>query len=306
MKAGRFIVASLLLSLSLATAAPPQPVDNVDVFMGTSNSRWMIFPGPTLPFGLVKLSPDNQGNVWNGGYEYTISSISGFSHLHAMGLSGLSLMPMVGPVQNKPFPGPADGSVGGMWTAGYRSRFRKEDERGSPGYYRVCLLDAKVDAELTATGRCGMMRLTYPESDDAHLILDFDAPAEERTQILGVEVRRNSPQVQLASVTQCVCLFATPAAVLSAILSAVVSTKAEASCEDGSGQGSADARRLAAPAQAGTKLGLQRFEESCSPKTVRCSRRARTAAASCGLFCVPVPFVLFVPSVPSVFTRPTR
>jgi len=35
--------------------------------------------GATLPMGLVKISPDNQGNVWNGGYEYTIASISGFS-----------------------------------------------------------------------------------------------------------------------------------------------------------------------------------------------------------------------------------
>ena len=44
--------------------------DLVNVFTGTSNSRWMQFPGATVPMGLVKLSPDNQGNVWNGGYEY--------------------------------------------------------------------------------------------------------------------------------------------------------------------------------------------------------------------------------------------
>jgi len=50
-------------------------VDDVDVFVGTSISRWMLFPGATLPFGLVKLSPDNQGNVWNGGYASTVSSI---------------------------------------------------------------------------------------------------------------------------------------------------------------------------------------------------------------------------------------
>ena len=49
--------------------------DYVNVFTGTSNSRWMLFPGPTLPFGMVKLSPDNQNNVWNGGYEYTLQYI---------------------------------------------------------------------------------------------------------------------------------------------------------------------------------------------------------------------------------------
>jgi len=49
----------------------------------------MLFPGATLPLGMVKLSPDNQNNVWNGGYEHTVSSISGFSHLHAMSLNPL-------------------------------------------------------------------------------------------------------------------------------------------------------------------------------------------------------------------------
>ncbi len=89
-----------LLSLALTVMVSAQerqtPADYVNVFTGTSNSRWMLFPGATLPFGMVKLSPDNQNNVWNGGYEYTVSSISGFSHLHAMGVSGVSLMPVTG------------------------------------------------------------------------------------------------------------------------------------------------------------------------------------------------------------------
>ncbi|HYW97452.1 MAG TPA: glycoside hydrolase family 92 protein, partial [Bacteroidales bacterium] len=98
------------------------PADYVNVFTGTSNSRWMLFPGPSMPFGMVKLSPDNQDNVWNGGYEYTIGSISGFSHLHAMSLGGLSIMLVSGRVefhrgQAKVYPGPADGPFGNMWTA---------------------------------------------------------------------------------------------------------------------------------------------------------------------------------------------
>ena len=88
---------------------------------------------------MVKLSPDNQNTVWNGGYEYTISSISGFSHLHAMSISGLSLMPTTG--GRKLNAGEADGPFGVMWTSGYRSRFNKETEKASPGYYTVKLLD---------------------------------------------------------------------------------------------------------------------------------------------------------------------
>src|SRR5271166_759508 len=123
-----FAILCLLTWQWSAAVAAASPVGEVDVFMGTSNSRWMLFPGATLPFGLVKLSPDNQGNVWNGGYEYTIGSISGFSHLHAMSLSGVSLMPVVGPIEHKLYPGTADSPNGAMWTSGYRSRFRKETE----------------------------------------------------------------------------------------------------------------------------------------------------------------------------------
>ena len=86
----------LILSFTVDAQHKKTPIDFVNVFTGTSNSRWMLFPGATLPFGMVKLSPDNQNNVWNGGYEYTVSSISGFSHLHAMSLSGVSLMPVTG------------------------------------------------------------------------------------------------------------------------------------------------------------------------------------------------------------------
>lgn len=53
----------------------------------------MMNPGPSLPLGMVKLGPDNQENLWCGGYEYTFNSIAGFSFIHGMGLSGVSIMP---------------------------------------------------------------------------------------------------------------------------------------------------------------------------------------------------------------------
>jgi putative alpha-1,2-mannosidase len=143
-----------------STSSSQKTVDLVNVFTGTSNSRWMQFPGATVPMGLVKLSPDNQGNVWNGGYEYTIASISGFSFLHSFGLSSMSVMPLIGAIETEPghaklFPGPSDGPFGGMWTAGYRSRIRKDTETGKPGYYAVDLVDAKTHVELTTTMRTG-------------------------------------------------------------------------------------------------------------------------------------------------------
>ena len=89
----------------LTISAPAQekrPVDYVDPFIGTSNSRWVLFPGVTMPNGMVKLSPDNQGEVWQGGYDYSIGSIHGFSHLHGWTMGGLITMPANGDLALKP------------------------------------------------------------------------------------------------------------------------------------------------------------------------------------------------------------
>ncbi len=73
----------LILFAGKFTAAQDdrKPVDWVDVFIGTSNSRWMLGPYATAPFGMIQLGPDNQGYVWMSGYDYAINSISGFSHI---------------------------------------------------------------------------------------------------------------------------------------------------------------------------------------------------------------------------------
>jgi predicted alpha-1,2-mannosidase len=191
-----------ILLISSTAFAQKQPVDYVNLFTGSSNSRWQLFPGPSLPFGMVKLSPDNQENVWNGGYEYSVGSISGFSHLHAMSLSGVSIMPMTGkiepyPGQPKTFHGNLDGPFGTMWTAGFRSRYEKSSEKASPGYYSVHLLDHHIQTELTATVRTGWLRFTFPESKESHIFYDFDFPTEEKTEILEVAVKTiNQNEIQ--------------------------------------------------------------------------------------------------------------
>jgi predicted alpha-1,2-mannosidase len=187
--------------------APNSHAESVNVFTGTSNSRWMLFPGAAVPMGTVKFSPDNQAGVWNGGYEYTIASISGFSFLHSFGLSSMSVMPLVGPIENEPgqnkfFPGPADGPFGTQWTAGYRSRIDKTTETGKPGYYSVDLLDAHTQVELTATTHTGWMRLHFPTGDQTHLIFDFAPPAEEKAEGVRFSVKRISATEIAGSLTQ--------------------------------------------------------------------------------------------------------
>jgi predicted alpha-1,2-mannosidase len=208
------VMLAALLSVSFTAsgqerseAFPQTHADLVNVFTGTSNSRWMQFPGATVPMGLVKMSPDNQGNVWNGGYEYTIASISGFSFLHSFGLSSMSVMPIIGLIETEPghaklFPGPSDGPFGGMWTAGYRSRIRKDTETGKPGYYAVDLVDAKTRVELTATARTGWMRFHFPTGEQTHLLFDFAAPVEENAELIGFAVKRVSATEIEGSLTQ--------------------------------------------------------------------------------------------------------
>src|SRR3954463_11453176 len=87
------LLAILITLFGISGYAQKQPIDYVDPFIGTSNSRWMLFPGATMPNGMVKLSPDNQGNVWQGGYEYSVGSIHGFSHIHGWTMAGLMTMP---------------------------------------------------------------------------------------------------------------------------------------------------------------------------------------------------------------------
>ena len=170
-----YILILLTLPFTLISAKPKEPVDYVDMFIGTSNSRWMLGPYAQEPFGMVQLGPDNQGNVWMGGYEYAINSVSGFSHLHAWTMGGLMIMPttadlaLTNPSADSPYKGA---------NAGYHSRILKETEKASPGYYSVYLYDHEVKAELSATTRCGIHRYTFPERKESRILIDLLFPTE--------------------------------------------------------------------------------------------------------------------------------
>lgn len=97
-----------------------QPVDDVDPFIGTTSPglRWLIFPGVAMPFGMVKLSPDNRVSPddmrgqGRAGYDYKIPTILGFSHIHSWTMGGLLTMPATGPLKTvqvlpTPLAGPA-------------------------------------------------------------------------------------------------------------------------------------------------------------------------------------------------------
>ncbi len=164
----------------------------VDVFIATGG-HGHCYPGATTPFGMVQLSPDTGVGDWDhcSGYHHDDTSIMGFSHTHLSGtgaadLLDILLMPGTGPVHTEP------GSRENP-TAGYRSRFSHQTERGEPGYYTVFLDDYKVLAELTATPRVGLHRYTFPADQTSHFVVDLahgtiDPPERMYCNVISAEL----------------------------------------------------------------------------------------------------------------------
>ena len=148
------------------------PARYVDTKIGTAHSRWMIAPGPWMPFSMVKLSPDNQNPSWQAGYEPTFESVGCFSHIHEWTIAGLGTMPTNGTLQTQ---------VGDEKDvdSGYRSRIDKATEEAPIGYYKVNLTDYDIMAELTSTTRCGFQRYTFPkDKEGSRVLMDLVIPSE--------------------------------------------------------------------------------------------------------------------------------
>lgn len=168
-------MALFAMACLMSSAKEYDPVEYVDCFIGTSNSRWMLGPYAQRPFGMIQVGPDNQGNKWMGGYEYAISSVSGFSHIHAWTMGGLMLMPATADMSLSN-PGPDSPYKGA--NAGWHSRIDKNTEKASPGYYSVYLYDHDVDVEITATRRCSFQKYTFPECRNSRIIIALQIPTE--------------------------------------------------------------------------------------------------------------------------------
>ncbi len=139
------------------------PVDFVQPLLGTGTGPGgsiNLFPGPSLPFGMVQLSPNTE--VTGYGYHSYQSHILGFAMTH-----------MSGPGCNN------DGDVFFTATTGkvhtriknFESRYSHTHERANAGYYRVDLLRWGIRAELTATTRCGLARFTFPGGRSANVLV---------------------------------------------------------------------------------------------------------------------------------------
>jgi predicted alpha-1,2-mannosidase len=164
------IIFTTTLPLAIATGSAKPAVDYVNPMIGTAE-HGHVYPGATVPFGMVQLSPDTRDNSWDGtsGYHYSDHSILGFSHNHLTGtgcgdLGNILLMPTMGDLKLTPGVHPGEG---------YRARFSHDNEISRPGYYEVYLPDYQVKVELTATARAGIHRYTFPATADGHVVVDL-------------------------------------------------------------------------------------------------------------------------------------
>ncbi len=190
----KFLLPLILLFMitSCENSAEDHPVSTtqkdftqyVNPFIGTSKMGH-TFPGATTPFGMVQLSPqtnfiemfDVDGNYnsrtyeYCAGYQYADSTIIGFAHTNFSGtghsdLGDFLIMPTIGELILDPL----ENTEG---EKGFYSTFSHANEEASPGYYKVLLEEYGITAELTASERVGFHQYTFPEAEEAHIILDM-------------------------------------------------------------------------------------------------------------------------------------
>ncbi len=188
MKKRFLLFVGLIIGLVYEGFAQPL-VSMVNPNIGASHARWFFYTPAAVPFGMAKPAPSTDasyGNRWGWeavGYDNEHHSIEGFSCFHEFQIGGISLMPVVGQ-------GPTIPSTLEHPDQGYRSRFDKNSEVAQPGYYRVVLTDAPIEAELTATKRVAFQRFNFGDATDARLIFDVGHQQGESGEVMDAFVQQ--------------------------------------------------------------------------------------------------------------------
>ena len=177
-----------LLSIACALMAQPPaatgPASSVNPFIGTGagpGGGINFFPGATIPFGMVQLSPDAESHGF--GYNYRDSYIQGFSMTHMSGPGcpnegDVFFTATTGPILTTPDP---------YSSHGFSSPFSHQFESATPGYYQVRLLEGNINAQLSATDRTGTAQFTFPAGQAANILLPISHTLDE-TQGASVQI----------------------------------------------------------------------------------------------------------------------
>ncbi len=152
--------------------------DFVKPIIGTAGTGH-TYPGATLPYAMVQLSPDTRvDGSWEGcsGYAYKDKIIYGFSHTHLSG-TGCSDYGdiMLMPVTHQP---------SAFVQGDYASRYDHADEKAEAGFYSVKLQGNDVTVNLTSTLRTGFHQYIFHEKEHAMVVLNLN----HRDELLDGEI----------------------------------------------------------------------------------------------------------------------
>ncbi len=163
------IACLLLMAFAICACSENKtPAEYVDPFIGTG-FHGHTYPGATVPFGMVQLSPDTRTQGWDGcsGYHYSDNAVIGFSHTHLSGTGCADLCDiLVRPSISKPE------TADGIYVAA-PMEFSHNDEYACAGYYKVDLKKEGVTAELTARPRTGVHKYTFKGEGNRHILIDL-------------------------------------------------------------------------------------------------------------------------------------
>jgi predicted alpha-1,2-mannosidase len=173
------IITALCLVLLGSTYSQQHYHASVNPMIGTGG-HGHTFPGATVPFGMVQLSPDTRvDGSWDGcsGYHYDDKVIYGFSHTHLNGTGctdygDIMLMPTMG-----------KGKI--LSSDFYSSTFSHTNEKATAGYYSVKLDKHNIDVRLTSSTRVGLHEYTFNQSGEAVIVLNLN----HRDKLLFGEIR---------------------------------------------------------------------------------------------------------------------
>ena len=184
----RSSITASLLTAGLMAMAQSQYVDPLIGTLGFGN----VYPGSQVPFGGIQISPDTDFDDYDtaAGYKYDHPTLLGFSLTHFSGtgipdLGDFLFMPGTGKTRLQP--GTHENP-----DAGYRSRFDHKRETATADYYAVDLTDYGTRAEMTSGTRAGIFRFTYPQTDDAWLLIDLNHTLRSKCVWANVRIVNDS------------------------------------------------------------------------------------------------------------------
>ena len=159
----RFIYMQVILLLitscnTSSVKTEKDPIDFVDLFIGTAGDHGQNDPAACVPYGMVKLCPDSDPPN-HAGYDYGQPRISGISMNR---ISGVGSRGKGGSLSIRPCAGCYKDEI----------KIIKESEKASPGFYGT-KLDNGIHVRLTATNNIGLQEYTFPKGSKASFIINL-------------------------------------------------------------------------------------------------------------------------------------